>query len=120
MNSNILLYTTATDQISVQVQYEDGTFWLTQKRMAELFGVDVRTINEHLGNIYIQGELPKTETIRKIRTVQLEGQRQVARQLTAMEAKLKAEQEYEAFRIVQDKNYVSDFDQELKLVMNNP
>jgi hypothetical protein len=71
MNSNIILYTTDTNSVSVQVQYEDGTFWLTQKRMSELFGVDVRTVNEHLANIYASRELNKTSTIRKIRIVQL-------------------------------------------------
>ena len=51
--SNIIFYTTPNGQVSVQVQYEEGSFWLTQKRMAELFGVvDVRRINEHLQNIY--------------------------------------------------------------------
>ena len=73
--SNILFYTTPNGQISVQVQYEDGSFWLTQKRMAELFGVDVRTINEHLQNIYQSEELQKDATIRKIRIVQQEGTR---------------------------------------------
>jgi hypothetical protein len=70
MNSNIILYTTDSGNVSVQVQYEDGTFWLTQKRIADLFGVDVRTINEHLSNIYAQGELDRSATIRKIRIVQ--------------------------------------------------
>jgi hypothetical protein len=79
--SNIIIYRTSTGNVSVQVQYEDGTFWLTQKRMAELFGVDVRTINEHLSNIYAQEELDKSATIRKIRIVQKEGNRQVARNL---------------------------------------
>lgn len=77
MESNIILYTTNDANISVQVQYEDGTFWLTQKRMAELFCVDVRTVNEHLTNIYKQGELSKVSTIRKIRIVQQEGKRNV-------------------------------------------
>lgn len=77
MNSNLILYTTDTGSVSVQVQYEDGTFWLTQKRMAELFGVDVHTVNEHLGNIYAGGELLKDSTVRKIRIVQLEGKRNV-------------------------------------------
>jgi len=79
--SNILFYTTPNGQVSVQVQYEDGSFWLTQKRMAELFGVDVRTINEHLQNIYYSNELQKDATIRKIRIVQQEGQREVSREL---------------------------------------
>ena len=48
--SNIILYTSPNGQVSVQVQYEDGSFWLTQKRMAELFYVDVHTMNEHLQN----------------------------------------------------------------------
>ena len=54
MTSNILLYTTETSNVSVQVQYEDGTFWLTQKRMAELFGVEVHAINYHLKAIFIK------------------------------------------------------------------
>ena len=79
--SNLIFYTTPNGQVSVQVQYEDGSFWLTQKRMAELFGVDVRTINEHLQNIYHSKELLKEPTIRKIRIVQQEGKRDVSREL---------------------------------------
>ncbi len=79
--SNIILYTTPNGQVSIQVQYEDGSFWLTQKRMGELFGVDVRTINEHLKNVYQSGELQNEATIRKIRIVQKEGNREVSREL---------------------------------------
>ena len=64
MQSNIILYTTDSGSVSVQVQYEDGTFWLTQKRMAELFGVEVPTINYHLKEIYNSGELKEEATIR--------------------------------------------------------
>ncbi len=78
---NIILYTTTDGQVNDQVQYEDDTFWLTQKRMAELFGVDVRTINEHLQNIFKSEELSKNVTIRKFRIVQQEGNREVAREL---------------------------------------
>lgn len=81
MNSNIILYTTDGGSISVQVQYEDGTFWLTQKRMAELFGVEVNTINYHLKEIFKSGELQESSTIRKIRIVQTEGNRNVEREL---------------------------------------
>lgn len=81
MTSNILLYTTETGNVSVQVQYEDGTFWLTQKRMAELFGVEVHTINYHLKAIYQSVELQPNRTIRKIRIVQTEGSRQVEREV---------------------------------------
>jgi len=79
--SSIIFYTTPSGQVSVQVQYEDGSFWLTQKRMGELFDVDVRTINEHLQNIYHSVELQKEATIRKIRIVQMEGKREVSREL---------------------------------------
>jgi len=81
MNSNIILYTSSEGNVSVQVQYEDGTFWLTQKRMAELFGVDVRTVNYHLKEIFQSGELQENRTIRKIRIVQTEGKREVEREL---------------------------------------
>ena len=70
MDSNIILYTTDTGSVSVQVQYEDGTFWLTQKRMSELFGVEVHTINYHLKEIFQSGELQQERTIRIIRIVQ--------------------------------------------------
>lgn len=66
---------------SIEVRYEDGTLWLTQKMMANLFDVDVRTVNEHLTNIYKTEELEKDATIRKFRIVQTEGTRQVAREI---------------------------------------
>jgi len=67
MNSNIILYTSNSGNVSIQVQYEDGTFWLSQKRMAELFGVEVPTINYHLKEIFKSGELQEDSVIRKIR-----------------------------------------------------
>lgn len=82
MESNIILYTNDNGDVSIQVRYEDGTFWLTQKRMAELFGVNVRTVNDHLQNIFGSGELSEEGTIRKIRIVQNEGIRQVSREVT--------------------------------------
>lgn len=81
ITSNILLYTTDTGSVSIQVRYENGTFWLTQKRMAELFGVEVHTINYHLKEIYHSGELQQEATIRKIRIVQQEGTRNVEREV---------------------------------------
>ncbi len=77
----LILYQTDEGTVRIEVAYEDETFWLNQKRMAELFGVDVRTVNEHLQNIYASGELPADPTIRKIRIVQREGTRDVAREI---------------------------------------
>src|ERR1700744_2152043 len=75
----ILFYTAPEGSSHIEVFYEDETFWLSQKKMAELFGVDVRTINEHLNNIFTTNELSKEATIRNFRIVQTEGSRQVSR-----------------------------------------
>ena len=61
------------------MRYEDENIWLTQKMMATLYGVDVRTINEHIKKIYSDSELEKDSTIRNFRIVQTEGSRQVTR-----------------------------------------
>lgn len=81
MENNIILYSTPDGHVNVQVQFEDGTFWLTQKRMADLFGVEVNTINYHLKEIFKSQELEEGATIRKIRIVQQEGSREVSREL---------------------------------------
>lgn len=78
----LILYRTADDAVRVEVLYEGETFWLDQRRLAELFGVDVRTVNEHLRNIYDSGELTEGATLRKIRMVRTEGTREVARDIT--------------------------------------
>ncbi len=66
-------------QDSIEMRYEDENIWLTQKMMATLYGVDARTINEHIKKIYSDSELEESSTIRKFRIVQAEGLRQVAR-----------------------------------------
>ena len=63
----LLIYTSATGKVQVEVAYEDESFWLTQKKMADLFGVDLRTINEHLRNIFNTKELGEASVIRKFR-----------------------------------------------------
>lgn len=79
--SEIILYTTPQGNIKIEIRFEEETFWLTQKKLAELFGVDVRTISEHLKNIFDSGELVKEATIRKNRIVQTEGTREVSREV---------------------------------------
>ena len=66
-------------QDSIEMRYEDENIWLTQKMMATLYDVDVRTINEHIKKIYSDSELEKDLTIRNFRIVQTEGSRQVTR-----------------------------------------
>ncbi|MCA4896185.1 MAG: virulence RhuM family protein [Cytophagales bacterium] len=77
--SDIIFYNTPTGDVKIEVVFNDETFWLTQKRMAELFGVEVPAINKHLSNIYETGELNKTATISNLETVQQEGNRKVKR-----------------------------------------
>ncbi len=64
---------------SIEMRYEDENIWLTQKMMAVLYDVNVRTINEHVKKIYADNELSETATIRNFRIVQTEGNRQVSR-----------------------------------------
>ena len=66
---------------SMEIRYEEENIWLTQKMMAQLYDVDVRTINEHIKKIISDGELTETATIRKFRIVQTEGSRQVNREV---------------------------------------
>ena len=79
--SSIVLYQTEDGRTRIQCRFEGETIWLTQALIAELFQKDVRTINEHLTNVYEEGELSREATIRKFRIVRLEGSREVAREL---------------------------------------
>lgn len=79
--AEFLIFTGKSGEQSIEARYEDGTVWLTQIRMAELFTVSKPTISEHLKNIYEQGELERDATVRKFRTVQQEGSRQVSREV---------------------------------------
>ena len=77
----LILYRTADDTIRVEVLYESETFWLDQRRIAELFGVEVPTISYHLKEIYASGELVRDPTVRKVLRVQREGDREVRREI---------------------------------------
>ena len=79
LSSNILLYKTRQGEARIEVIFNNETFWMSQKRMAELYGVDVRTVNYHLAQIFESGELQESATIRKIGIVQMEGDREVNR-----------------------------------------
>jgi hypothetical protein len=79
--NDFLLYQTEDGTTRIEVRLLNETVWLTQKQMAELFQKDVRTINEHIANIYDERELTPDATIRKFRIVQLEGSRQVGRDI---------------------------------------
>lgn len=77
----ILLYSVPEGKATIEVFYEAETFWLSQKKLAELFNVEVNTINYHLKEIFKSGELQEDATIRKFRIVQAEGSRQISREV---------------------------------------
>ncbi len=77
----IVIYTTEDGSVSLNTKLENETIWLTQKQMAELFGVKTPAINKHLNNIYNEGELSKDSTISILEIVQKEGNRTVSRNI---------------------------------------
>ncbi len=71
--SKFLLYTTPNGEVKIEVFLQDENIWLTQKKMAELFGVEVNTVNYHLKEIFKSGELNENSVIRKIRMTANDG-----------------------------------------------
>ncbi len=69
----LIIYTTEDGKTSLDVHLDHETVWLTQKQMSELFGKDVRTVNEHLKNVFKEGELDETSVIRKFRITAADG-----------------------------------------------
>jgi hypothetical protein len=80
-SSDIILYSSPEGNIKVEVIYSGETFWLTQKRMAELFGVEVPAVSKHLANIFESGELVQEATVSILEIVQQEGSRNVTRKM---------------------------------------
>jgi hypothetical protein len=79
--NRIILYTAADGKVTADVFFAKETFWLTQRTMADLFGVKIPAISKHLKNIYVSGELQQEITFSKMETVQMEGNRQVTREI---------------------------------------
>ena len=71
--SDIIFYTTPQGEVRIEVFFEDETFWLSQKKIAELFDKDVRTVNEHLNRIFTEGELDRNSVIRNFRITASDG-----------------------------------------------
>ncbi len=71
--AEFLIFTGQAGEQSIEARYEDETVWLSQKLMATLFDVDVRTISEHLTNIFASGELEKGSVVRNFRTTASDG-----------------------------------------------
>lgn len=82
MNSNILVLTADNDSDCFQVKYVDGNFWLTQKRISELFGVRLKVINYYLKNIIDSGVKQRDTTVRLSQNAKMEGERMVTRKIS--------------------------------------
>jgi len=80
--AEFLIFTSQAGEQSIEARFEDETVWLTQRLMAELFQVDIRTVSEHLGNVFEAGELDEERTVRDFRIVRREGARTVSRMIT--------------------------------------
>jgi hypothetical protein len=81
MNSEILLYQNSEGNIKIDVLLEEESVWLTQAQLCELFQKSKSTVSEHIKNVFEECELDPSATVRKFRTVQLEGNREVEREL---------------------------------------
>jgi hypothetical protein len=80
-NEKIIIYQTPDGQTSIEVTLDQGTVWLTQTQIVDLFGSSKANISEHVKSIFISKELDQEATVRKFRTVRQEGKRQVTREL---------------------------------------
>ena len=80
-NNQIIIYNTEDGETKIEVKIKDETVWLSQAQMADLFQKTVPTINEHIKNVFLEGELAGNSTIRKFRIIQKEGARDVARDI---------------------------------------
>jgi hypothetical protein len=125
---SFLLYTAPNGAVKVDVAIEGESVWLTQKSLAELFGVKRPAITKHLKNILETGELTEASVCSKKEHTAADGKLYQAYyydldalegngRVSAVDAKRKAEAEYEVFRVRQDVDYVSDFDREVKRLL---
>lgn len=67
--SDFILYTAPSGEVRIEIYVQNETIWLTQQKIAELFGVSKSTVSEHLSNVFNSEELAKEATVRKFRTV---------------------------------------------------
>ena len=116
-SAEFLIFERQTHDKGIQVRFEDGDLWLTQKAIGELFNTTRNNITMHINDIYDSYELEETLTSKKFLLVQKEGTRDVKRNIAKDVGKIshdiacdKALIEFEKYRIKQDRLYKSDFD----------
>lgn len=80
-NDNMLIYQSVDGKIKIDVRFENETVWLSLDQMATLFGRDKSTISRHIKNVFEEGELSLEATVANFATVQIEGKREVVRNI---------------------------------------
>lgn len=117
---DLIIYQSQNNEnVSVEVLYNEEDFWLTQKSMSKLFNVTENNITYHLQNIFKTGELEQDSVTQKIRVTALDGKKYNTNFYSLKDnGKIKREiadklalDEYKKYRVIQDKNYISDFDE---------
>jgi len=78
---DFLMYKSESGSVKIEILVKDETVWLTQQKIAQLFGVDRSVVTKHLKNIFDEGELKKEATSAKFAQVQIEGEREVSRNI---------------------------------------
>ncbi|MBX3178355.1 MAG: virulence RhuM family protein [Candidatus Hydrogenedentes bacterium] len=126
--SDFLLYTAKDRKVNVEVFLRDETVWLTQRDIADLFGSERSVITKHLRNVFRNGELEERSVCAVFARTAADGKTyntkyynldaiiSVGYRVNSREAKLKAEQEFDVYRVKQDREYVSDFDREVRRI----
>ena len=110
-DDQIAFYQSPDGSVNIEALFADENIWLAKKKMAELFDCSTDNISLHLKNIYQENEIDQKSTNEEFSVVQKEGEREISR------AESLALKEYEKYRIVQNKNYISDFDREVKKML---
>ena len=80
-NNNIVIYQSEDGKVHLDVVYNEETMWLTQQQLCELYQTSKSNVSEHIKHIFEDGELVREATVRKFRTVQIEGIRKVEREV---------------------------------------
>lgn len=110
MGNNIIIYNTEDGKAKINLQYEDGTVWLSQLEIAELFQTTKQNVSKHVKAIYLEGELEEMATVNFKLTVQKEGNRKIRRQLVYynLDMILAIGYRVRSIRGVQFRNYASN------------
>ena len=80
-NKEMILFKTKDGHTIIDVNLTENTVWLNQKQMADLFDRDYKTVSKHINNIFKEGELDKSSTVAKFETAQIEGEREIKRDI---------------------------------------